>query len=99
MNSQRSRIATQPVDQLDVQPGSNVTFSVTVRNAFAPQYTWMKDGERLSMIDDRDRFLGLDTRQLTIVNVKESEEGLYSVLVLAQFGPIISDGARLTVRK
>ena len=85
-------IIIQPVDQLNVLPGSTVNFSVAVINAVSPQYVWRKDG---TPIRNNPRYLGLGTPLLTIVDVNKDDEGIYTV----QNVRILSDGAQLTVCK
>ena len=83
------------MDQLDILLGTSVNFSVTVINVVSPRYTWRRDGARLR---NNPRYLGLGTPQLTIVDVNEDDEGLYTVQV-QENGRLLSDGAQLTVCK
>ena len=85
------------MDQLDVLPGTNTSFSITVINTVAPQYIWRRNGRDLTL-NHQSQYLGLDTPQLTIVDVSEDDEGTYTVLV-RENGQILSDGAQLAVCK
>ncbi len=73
---------TSPVDQLDILPGEDVTFSVSITltsNVFFSLFLWNKDNVPLS--DEKDS-------TLTIQSVDKSDAGEYFVTVVW----IFSDG-------
>ena len=91
---------TDPVDQIDVAPGSDVTFNVTVTSTDPVTYQWQKDGVDLS---DGGSISGATTATLTITGVMESDEGGYRCVVTRNIGTDtfvhLSDFATLTVGK
>ena len=91
------QITQQPVDQLNVDPGSSVMFSVTVTTAIgALTYQWQLDG---IFLPSREEVNGTTTRTLTLSNVQESSEGNYSCIVTNDGGSVNSDPAQLTICK
>ena len=72
-------ITVIPESQLAVQPGDNVTFTVTVEGD-ALTYQWQKDGDNID--DMAGVYSGTDTATLTVFSVSEPEdEGEYTVIV------------------
>ena len=86
---------TQPEDQIDVIPGSNITFTVEA-NGTALMYQWQRNGIGLT---DEGRFSGTNTSTLTITDVQEENEGMYQVIVSNIIGNDTSRVAQLTVCK
>ena len=87
---------TDPVDQADVTPGSNVSFSVTATGTKLLIYQWQKDGVNLS---DGGSITGATTTTLTITGVTLSNEGDYRCVVTNSAGTDTSNTATLTVGK
>ena len=87
---------TDPVDQTDVTPGSNVSFSVTATGTKLLIYQWQKDGVNLS---DGGSITGATTTTLTITGVTLSNEGDYRCVVTNSAGTDTSNTATLTVGK
>ena len=79
-------IATQPASQKGLE-GGTVTFTVSVTGAEPLSYEWSKDGLPL---DEQ-------TATLTLFDVTTSDNGLYRVRVINDFGSAESDPATLTV--
>ncbi len=101
-SSQSVRITQQPLDQLNVVPGTDVTFSVTV-DTQAITFVWRRNS---MILNDTDRIIlsGLANHtNLTVLSVDESDEGLYTVdiilLIDGPSSPVRSEAARLTVCK
>ena len=88
------QVTAHPVDQTDVAPGSDVTFSVTATGTKPLSYQWQKDGVNLS---DGGRISGATTATLTITGVTESDEGGYRCVVTNSAGTATSNTATLTV--
>ena len=88
--------ATEPVDQTDKVPGSDVSFNVTVTSTIPLSYQWQKGGVNLT---DGGSITGATTATLTITDVMESDEGGYRCVVSNAAGMDTSDNATLTVGK
>ena len=87
-------IMEQPEDRLNILPGSNITFSVTVIGE-SLSYQWQKDGD---MLNDGADYTGAKTSTLTVVDVKDpDDEGAYNVIVSNDAGFLISAPVELTV--
>ena len=90
-------ITTQPIDQLLVTFGTDVTFSVEATGD-ALMYHWQKDGVDIN--DAVDTYMGTDTTMLTVLNVTDpDDEGVYQVVVANAVGIVTSDEGRLTIRE
>ena len=87
-------VTVHPVDQTDIAPGSEVSFSVTATGTASLIYQWQKDGVDLT---DGGRITGATTATLTITGVMESDEGVYRSVVTNSLGMDASDTATLTV--
>ncbi|XP_064381959.1 protogenin A-like isoform X2 [Halichondria panicea] len=98
----------QPISQFNVVPGSNVQFSVTLGPLpTISMFVWRINGSQIngSQTDGplNNKYTGLNTSRLTVLSVDESDEGLYTVEVLATIGDgnvsfsNISEPAWLTV--
>ena len=87
-------MTVHPVDETDIAPGSNVSFSVTATGTAPLSYQWQKDGVDLT---DGDRITGATTATLTITGVMESDEGGYRCVVSNSLGMDTSNNATLTV--
>ena len=87
-------IMDQPEDRLNILPGSNITFSVTVTGE-SLSYQWQKDGD---LLNDGDDYTGAKTSTLTVVDVKDpDDEGAYNVIILNEAGFLISASVELSV--
>lgn len=82
-----AEISTQPQSQ-NAALGTNVTFSVDVRNPTPVQYQWRKDGVNLP---------GANFNEYSIFNVQMADAGNYSVLVTSGLGGMTSSNALLQV--
>ena len=90
-------VSTQPMDQLEVTPGIDVMFSVTVTgNTATPTYNWRLNGIN---VNDGAKYLGANTDTLTVMSVAEGDEGDYSCFVFVDSTPLFSNVAQLTVCK
>ncbi len=92
-------ITTDPANQLDVQPGTDVSFSCDAAGDDLT-YSWFKDTVLLT--DSEDEISGATTPTLTVLNVMDpSDEGSYSCMVLNDVGMDSSDPAagQLTISK
>ena len=85
-----------PVDQTDIVPGSEVSFSVIATSKAPLTYQWQKDGVDLT---DAGSITGATTATLTITSVMESDEGGYRCVVANIIGTDTSNTAILTVGK
>ena len=87
-------MTVHPVDQTNIVPGSEVSFSVTSTGTAPLSYQWQKDGEDLT---DGGSITGATTATLTITGVMESDEGGYRCVVSNAVGKENSNAAVLTV--
>ncbi len=94
----------QPMSQFNVVPGSNVQFSVTLGPLpTISMFVWRINGSQINGSQLNNKYTGLNTGRLTVLSVDESDEGLYTVEVLATIGDgnvsfsNISEPAWLTV--
>ncbi len=91
------RIEIQPVDHLDVLPGTDVVFSVTVADGVGSlDYYWLKDGEVLT---HSPKYSGIDTGTITVLSANEEDEGFYVCVAVFEQTNFFSNPASLTVRK
>ena len=103
------QVTVHPVDQTNIVPGSDVSFSVTATGTEPLSYQWQKDGvnltdgvDRVDLIDGvdlTDSITGATTATLTIAGVIESDEGGYRCVVTNTAGMDTSNTAVLTVGK
>ena len=84
------------MDQTNIVPGSNVSFSVTATGTAPLSYQWQKDGVDLT---DGGSITGATTATLTITDVMESDEVDYSCVVTNIAGMDTSNTATLTFGK
>ena len=89
-------MTVHPVDQTNIAPGSNVSFSVTATGTAPLSYRWQKDGGNLT---DGGSIAGATTATLTITGVMESGEGGYRCVVTNSLGTATSNTAVLTICK
>ena len=89
-------VTVQSVDQTDIAPGSDASFSVTATGIAPLSYQWQKDGVDLT---DGGRITGANTTTLTIASVMKSDEGGYKCVVTDANAEVISGTAMLTVGK
>ena len=89
-------IVTSPEDQLNVEDGATVMFSVTV-TGMKLTYIWMFQNG--SQLPDDTKFMGQNTSVLTIFSVSQQDSHLYQCLVSNAAGIAISQPARLSVCK
>ena len=90
------QVTVHPVDQTNIVPGSDVSFSVTATGTAPLSYQWQKDGVDLT---DGGSITGATTATLTITSVMESDEGGYRCVVTNIAGMVTSNTATLTVGK
>ena len=86
-------VVVQPVNQL-VSLGQSVTFGVTTAGTPPLSHQWRLNGINLV---EGGRFSGVNSTNLTIVNVQSSDAGPYSVQVTNVAGAVVSSNATLTV--
>ena len=86
---------TQPVNSFDARRGSNVTFSVEA-TGLRLSYIWQHTDE---VPLTGDRFIGVDSSELTIKDVALGDAGLYVCVVSNGAGSVRSEGAMLTISK
>ena len=89
-------MTVHPVDQTNIVPGSDVSFSVTATGTVPLSYQWQKDGVNLT---DGGSITGATTATLTITGVMESDEGGYSCVVTNTAGTDKSNTAILAFGK
>ena len=90
------QVTVHPVDQTNIAPGSDVSFSVTATGTAPLSYQWQKDGVNLN---DGGSITGVTTATLTITGVMESDEGGYRCVVTNTAGMDTSKPAMMTVGK
>ena len=90
------QVTVHPVDQTNIVPESDVSFSVTATGTAPLSYQWQKDGVNLT---DGGSITGATTATLTITGVMESNEGGYRCVVTNIAGMVTSNTAMLTVGK
>ena len=88
------QVTVHPVDQTNIVPGNEVSFSVTATGTAPLSYQWQKDGVELT---DGCSITGATTATLTITGVMESDEGGYRCVVSNSLGMDTSNTAMLTV--
>lgn len=86
-------IGTQPQGQT-VNPGANVTFTVTAQGSTPLNYVWKKDGADLN---DGAGIQGARTASLALQNVQAAQAGSYTVQVSNTAGNATSTPAVLVV--
>ena len=89
-------VTVHPVDQTNIEPGSDVSYSVTATGTAPLSYQWQKGGVDLT---DEGSITGVTTATLTITGVMESDEGGYRCVVSNIAGMDTSNTAMLTVGK
>ena len=88
-------MTVHPVDQTDIVPGSEVSFSVTATGTGPLSYQWQKIG-----VDGGSfNITGATTATLTITGVMESDLGGYRCVVTNTAGMDTSNTAILIVGK
>jgi N-acetylmuramoyl-L-alanine amidase len=92
-SSDAAAVTSGPASQT-VNPGTNVSFTVTTSGIQPLYYQWRRGGNDLS---DGGKFWGVTTSTLTISNVQQSEVGAYSVVVSNSAGHMASPEALLAV--
>jgi hypothetical protein len=85
----------QPADQSDVDPGTDVMFTVEAMGSNLT-YQWQRD---MSDIADGAAYAGTATSTLTVLDAREGDEGSYRCLVTNAVDSAPSEAAQLTVRK
>ncbi|HMJ89846.1 MAG TPA: immunoglobulin domain-containing protein, partial [Candidatus Acidoferrum sp.] len=86
-------IVAEPVGK-DVNPGSNVTFSVEALGTAPLSYQWRFEGQNLS---DGPTILGSKSPTLTLLDAQTYQSGLYDVVVKNPYSIAISRQAFLNV--
>lgn len=88
-------ISTNPVDQLDQAPFTNVMFTVAVSgNIGTPLYFWLFNGQGVS---NGAKYSGVTTDTLTVMSVAEGDVGIYDCTVFVDGVPLFSEEAELTL--
>jgi hypothetical protein len=82
-------ITTQPVSQT-VDPGQNVSFTVTATGVAPLSYQWRKGGVNVT---------GATSASLTVSNVQPNQAGNYAVVITNAYGSVTSSVAVLTVNR
>jgi len=91
------QIIQHPADQLNVNPGLTVMFTITATTAVgALTYQWQLDGSDLS---PQTGVTDITTHTLTFTSVQESSEANYSCVVTNARGSVKSNPAQLTICK
>ena len=91
----RPQIIQHPADQLNVDPGSTVMFTVTATTTVgALTYQWQLDGSNLS---PQTGVTGITTHTLILTSIQESSEANYSCVVTNIRGSVKSNPALLTI--
>ena len=88
------QVTVHPADQINLAPGSDVSFSVTATGTAPLSYQWQKYGVDLP---DGGSITGATTDTLTITGVMEIDEGGYRCVVSNAVGKENSNAAVLTV--
>ncbi len=86
----------QPQSSIDILPGRNVTFTVTVSGMNLS--FWWATASGAPLPDD-GRFLGRQTDTLTVRNVLEPDEGSFRCTISNPAGVVETDSVYLTVCK
>ncbi len=86
---------TQPLDQLRISIGANVSFSVTATGTEL-MYQWQNDGVDIS---DNSTYQGANTPDLMVTNAQAEQAGEYTCVVSNAVGSDTSNAATLTFRK
>ena len=90
-------ITKQPVDQLLVTFGTDITFSVEATGD-ALAYQWQKD--EVDINDAEGAYMGTDTAMLTVLSVADpDDEGKYRVVVANALGISTSEQVELSIRE
>ena len=89
-------MTVHPVDQIDIVPGSDVSFSVTATGTAPLSYQWQKIGVDGGSFNN---ITGATTATLTITGVVESDLGGYRCVVTNIAGMDTSNTAILFVGK
>ena len=90
-------MTVHPVDQTNIVPGSDVSFSVTATGIAPLSYQWQKDG--VDLTDGGSSIIGATTATIAITGIMESDEGCYRCVVINIAGIVTSDTAMLTIGK
>ena len=81
------------MNQLNVVPGTNITFMVVATGGNLA-YQWQQNGGNLT---DGVKYSGSTTATLTVMNVMEEDEGNFMCVVTNVQGSVNSSAAKLTV--
>ena len=89
-------IVENPEDQLDIEEGATVLFTVIVQGSRLT-YNWVfENGSQLST---DDKYSGQNSSMLTIYSVSQEDAALYRCQVSNAAGTVVSGLARLSLRK
>ena len=91
----RPVIATQPMSQQNVVPGTTITFMVQATGSDLT-YQWQRNRGNLT---DGDKYSGITTATLTVMDVMEGDEGSFMCVVTNVVDNVTSSAAQLTVCK
>jgi uncharacterized repeat protein (TIGR03803 family) len=86
-------VLLQPTNQT-CAPGATIAVAVTAVGNLPLSYFWRKNDKDLT---DAGNLFGSQTSTLTLTNVTEADNGVYTVLVSNVLGTVTSDPAVLTV--
>ncbi len=90
-------ISSHPMDLVNVNAGTDVSFSV---NATGDElvYQWMKDG--VDIFNTPFKYVGTNTSNLTVLSVNDpDDEGIYLVTVGNAAGTVPSNETTLSISK
>ena len=88
-------ITTQPQEQINIIPGTHVTFTVGATGS-SLDYQWLKEGRKLT---EGSKYSGTITAALTVIDVMDSDEGEYLCILGNAVDTVLSMEAVLTTRK
>ena len=88
-------ILTNPEENIGIEFGSSVTFSITA-DGIRLAYQW-KRGDDSPLPTNNSRFQGVNTRSLTILNVQLSDAGSYICVVSNLAGRAVSTEVKITI--
>lgn len=90
-----ARIEMQPLPAEGME-GSRVRLGVVAVGTLPIRYHWQRNGQDLQ---EGERYLGVNSASLTVVNLQPGDAGQYSVRVISAEGTeVMSDSVDLTVR-
>lgn len=86
-------VTQHPENQLNIDPGSNVSFSVTGVRSISYQWHYNSSG----ITHNQSKYEGTRHSTLTVFNVDHRDEGLYSCVVGSRILSVLSNTAQLSL--